>query len=218
MANILGNVFKGKDGMSGCLATQGAGSVREVRPANPGITNIQTSGRPGGHTTHTTSNSTAAQLARDFDIGEKDVRACLACDACKRQHTPNCIQKDDFTALIPEIDSCDAMLILAPVHWDQFPAQLKAFLDRTYSFMDFTQPDFSMAGRKDKKLAGYFFAGFGPVDVYTQMVETNLKSFATAGFRDYKAHVAGDANVPGSIMEKPDDLKAADEMVEWLLA
>ena len=50
------------------------------------------------------------------------------------------------------------------------------------------------------------------------MVETNLKSFATAGFTSYQAHVAGDANVPGSIMEKPDDLKAADEMVEWLLA
>ena len=153
-----------------------------------------------------------------FNIGEKDVRACLACDTCKRQHTPNCIQMDDFTALIPEIDSCDAMLILAPVHWDQFPAPLKAFLDRTYSFMDFTQPDFSMAGRKDKKLAGYFFAGFGSVDIYTQMVDTNLKSFATAGFTSYKAHVADDANVPGSIMEKPDDLKVADEMVEWLLA
>ena len=110
------------------------------------------------------------------------------------------------------------MLILAPVHWDQFPAQLKAFLDRTYSFMDFTQPDFSMAGRKDKKLGGYFFSGFGPLDVYTNMVETNLKSFATAGFTDYKAHVVGDANVPGSIADKTEDLKAADEMVEWLLA
>jgi multimeric flavodoxin WrbA len=153
-----------------------------------------------------------------FNISEKDVRPCLACDGCKRQHTPNCVQNDDFTALIPEIDSCDAMLILSPVHWDQFPAQLKAFLDRTYSFMDFTQSDLSMAGRKDKKLAGYFFSGFGPVDVYTNMVETNLKSFATAGFRDYKAHVAGDANVPGSIMDKPEDLKAADEITEWLLA
>ena len=153
-----------------------------------------------------------------FNIGQKAVNACLACDACKRQHTPNYIQKDDFTALIPEIDSCDAMLILAPVHWDQFPAQLKAFLDRTYSFMDFTQPDLSMAGRKDKKAAGYFFAGFGPVDVYTNMVETNLKSFATAGFTDYKAHVAGDANVPGSIMEKEADLRVADEFADWLLA
>lgn len=153
-----------------------------------------------------------------FRVGEKDVRVCLACDGCKRQHVPNCVQKDDFTALIPALDSCDAMLILAPVHWDQFPAQLKAFLDRTYSFMDFTQSDFSMAGRKDKKLAGYFCAGFGPADAYAVMVETNLKHFATAGFRDYKAHVAGNVNVPGSVMEKPDDLKAADEMAEWLLA
>ena len=152
-----------------------------------------------------------------FHIGEKDVRVCLACDGCKKQHKPNCVQKDDFTELIPAIDSCDAMLILSPVHWDQFPAQLKAFLDRTYSFMDFTQPDFSMASRKDKKLAGYFFAGFGPIDVYTNMVEANLKSFATAGFRNYKAHVAGDANVPGSIMEKEADLKIADEFSEWLI-
>lgn len=94
----------------------------------------------------------------------------------------------------------------------------KAFLDRTYSFMDFTQPDYSMAGRKDKKLAGYFCAGFGPVDVYTQMVGTNLKSFAIAGFRDYRAHVAGGVNAPASILEKSEDLKAADQMTEWLLA
>lgn len=153
-----------------------------------------------------------------LDIAKKDVRPCLACDACKRQHTPNCIQQDDFTALIPEIDNCDAMLILAPVHWDQFPAQLKAFLDRTYSFMDFTQPDFSMATRKDKNIAAFLCSGFGPVPVYTQMAEANLKLFATAGFTASKAHVAGDANVPGSIMEKPDELKAADELVEWLLA
>ena len=153
-----------------------------------------------------------------LNIGEKDVRICQACDGCKRQHTPNCVIKDDFTALIPEMDKCDAMLILSPVHWDQFPAQLKAVLDRTYSFMDFTQPDFSMASRKDKKVGGYFFAGFGPVDIYTSMVETNLKNFATAGFREAKAHVAGDANVPGSIKDKAADLKAFDDMLNWLIA
>ena len=42
MANILGNVFKGKDGVSGGLAAQGAGQGSSVRPANP---NIRTSGR-----------------------------------------------------------------------------------------------------------------------------------------------------------------------------
>lgn len=153
-----------------------------------------------------------------FNIGEKDVRACLGCDSCKKQHVPSCVQKDDFTALLPEIDGCDAMLILSPVYWGQFPAQLKAFLDRTYSFMDFTASDFSMAGRKDKKLAGYFFAGVGPADAYADMVATNLKNFAVAGFVDYKTHVAGDVHVPGSVMNRPEDLKVADEFAEWLLA
>ncbi|MBQ7242359.1 MAG: flavodoxin family protein [Firmicutes bacterium] len=151
-------------------------------------------------------------------LGESAVNACLACDACKRKNTPNCIQKDDFTALIPEIDSCDGMLILSPVYWDQFPAQLKAFLDRTYSFMDFTQPDFSMAGRKDKKIAGFFFAGFGPADVYTSMAETNLKNFAVAGFTDVKAHVTGNVNAPASAMDDENALKAAEETAQWLLA
>lgn len=153
-----------------------------------------------------------------LETASQKVNFCLACDVCKKQHTPNCVQKDDFTALIPEIDSCDGMILLSPVYWNEFPAQLKAFLDRTYSFMDFTQPDFSMATRKDKKIAGFFCCGFGPADVYEKMVETNLKSFATAGFTDYKAHVAGDANVPGSVMDKPEDLKAADEIAEWILA
>ena len=48
-----------------------------------------------------------------FDIGEGDVRCCLACDACKRKSTPNCIQKDDFTALIPAIDQSEHLGKLA---------------------------------------------------------------------------------------------------------
>ena len=86
MANILGNVFKGKDGMSGGLATQGAGSVREVKHANPGITNIQTSGRPGGHTTHTTSNSTAAQLARErAEAAKAQIEMRKAAEAARKE-------------------------------------------------------------------------------------------------------------------------------------
>ena len=63
-----------------------------------------------------------------FNIGEKDVRACLACDACKRQHTPNCIQKDDFTALIPEINSCDAMSGISSAYRQNSLCRARCFL------------------------------------------------------------------------------------------
>ncbi len=152
-----------------------------------------------------------------FDVGEKDVRFCLACDACKKKEEPFCIQKDDFTALIPTIDKCDAMVILGPVHWSRFPAQLRAFLDRTYSFMNFRRPDLSMASRKDKKLAGYLCAGVGPAPVYLAALEEDLKCFAASGFTDYKAFVAGGVGVPGSVMENADYVKAADDMVDWLI-
>ncbi|MBR2729211.1 MAG: NAD(P)H-dependent oxidoreductase [Lachnospiraceae bacterium] len=55
------------------------------------------------------------------------------------------------------------MIVFAtPLYYYGMTARLKTVVDRTCSFMDFTQPDFSMAGRKDKKLGRYFFAGFGP--------------------------------------------------------
>ncbi len=152
-----------------------------------------------------------------FNICEKDVRGCLGCGACKRQSVPTCVQKDDFQALIGDIDTCDAMVILGPVYYGQFPAQLKAFLDRTYCFMDFKAKDLSMASRKDKKIAGYMFAGMGPADVYTRMLDDNLKGFGGAGFREFKAQVVSGVNAPGSVMEKAEALKAADEIVEWVL-
>ena len=153
-----------------------------------------------------------------FNIAEKNVKGCLGCGACKRQSVPTCVQKDDFEALISDIDNCDAMLVLGPVYFGQFPAQLKAFLDRTYCFMDFKAKDLSMASRKDKKVAGYMFAGMGPAPVYTKMLEETLKGFGLAGFREYMARVTSGVNAPGSAMEKSEALEAADEIVEWLLA
>ena len=88
MANILGNVFKGKDGVNGNLATQGAGqgSGQNVRPANPSIVNLQTSGRPGGHTTHSASNSTAAQLARErAEAAKAQIEMRKAAEAARKE-------------------------------------------------------------------------------------------------------------------------------------
>ncbi|MBR2743102.1 MAG: flavodoxin family protein [Clostridia bacterium] len=154
----------------------------------------------------------------EFNVGEKDVRACLACDTCKKKDAPFCIQKDDFTELIPTIDKCDAMVIIGPVHYGRFPAQLCAFVDRTYAFLNFKLPGYSSASRKDKKLAGYLCCGVGPADVYLKVLDADLRNFAASGFTDYKSFVAGGVGVPGSVMDNADYVKAADEIVDWLLA
>ena len=86
MANILGNVFKGKDGINGGLAAQGAGQGSSVRPANPNVVNLQSSGRPGGQTTHATSNSTAAQLARErAEAAKAQIEMRKAAEAARKE-------------------------------------------------------------------------------------------------------------------------------------
>ena len=87
MANILGNFIKGKDGVN--VAAQGAGSgsgTPNVRPANANISNIQTSGRPGGQTTRTPSNSTAAQLARErAEAAKAQIEMRKAAEAARKE-------------------------------------------------------------------------------------------------------------------------------------
>ena len=85
MANILGNFIKGKDGLN--VAAQGAGSGSpNVRPANANISNIQTSGRPGGQTTRTPSNSTAAQLARErAEAAKAQIEMRKAAEAARKE-------------------------------------------------------------------------------------------------------------------------------------
>ena len=52
-----------------------------------------------------------------FALRDKKVGPCLACNACKSRKTPVCVQKDDMGALIPRIDSCDAIVLLSPIYF-----------------------------------------------------------------------------------------------------
>ncbi|MHA2425260.1 MAG: flavodoxin family protein [Candidatus Thorarchaeota archaeon] len=60
-----------------------------------------------------------------------DIRPCRACDACLK--TGKCVQKDDFSELLEEMQSADVWVLGTPVYWWGPTAQFKAFLDRWYS-------------------------------------------------------------------------------------
>lgn len=119
MANILGNVFKGKDSMNGGLATQGAGqSSQNIRPANPNITNIQTSGRPGGQTAPRPSNSTAAQLQRERAAAAKaQIEMRKAAEAARKDDKDsNPSDKKDITPVGLNLRLRDLSQLLLTMH------------------------------------------------------------------------------------------------------
>lgn len=69
-----------------------------------------------------------------FDTAKMKIDGCRACDKCYSKGQP-CVFNDDFNPMAEMIEKADAVVFTAPLYWYTFPAQIKAALDRMYSFM-----------------------------------------------------------------------------------
>lgn len=69
----------------------------------------------------------------EFDVMRKDIRPCLGCNHCGMDG--DCVQQDDFeNDLKWQIREADMLVFVMPVYYYNWPAQLKAVVDRFYSF------------------------------------------------------------------------------------
>lgn len=69
----------------------------------------------------------------EYDVIRADIRPCLGCNHCSMNGP--CVQKDDYeNELKGLIRDTDMMVFVMPVYYYNWPAQLKAVVDRFYSF------------------------------------------------------------------------------------
>ena len=68
-----------------------------------------------------------------FDAGKAKIKGCTACNTCfKNGHA--CSANDDFNKLAPLLETADIIVFCTPLYWFSFSAQLKAAIDKMYSF------------------------------------------------------------------------------------
>lgn len=67
-----------------------------------------------------------------FDAASADIAPCLGCDACGM--AGDCCQKDDMAQLKQLILDGDMVVFVTPLYYFGMSAQLKAVIDRFYSF------------------------------------------------------------------------------------
>jgi multimeric flavodoxin WrbA len=95
------------------------------------------------------------EVAR-INIAEKNVRGCRGCDACQKiLDAPGCRQNDGFSDIAARMLESDIIVYASPVYvWD-FPAQMKALIDRHYCLVKWTPagPKYLMEGRCTALLA-----------------------------------------------------------------
>lgn len=69
-----------------------------------------------------------------FDTAFMKIGGCRACDTCYSTGKA-CSFDDDFNAIAAAIEEADGVVFTMPVYWYTMPAQIKAAIDKFYSFM-----------------------------------------------------------------------------------
>lgn len=68
------------------------------------------------------------------EVGRKNIKGCIACNTCYSKGTP-CSFHDDFNNIAPLIEKADVIVFATPLYWYSFSSQLKAAIDKMYSFI-----------------------------------------------------------------------------------
>ncbi len=69
-----------------------------------------------------------------FHAGRKKILPCVACDTCWSQNTA-CTFHDDFAELAPMLEKAEAVVLVTPLYWFTFSAQIKSAIDKLYAYM-----------------------------------------------------------------------------------
>lgn len=83
----------------------------------------------------------AAQLGaetRTFELNRLNYRGCQGCYACK-QSLDHCVLNDDLSEVLNAVKEADLVVLASPVYYGDISAQLKGFIDRSYSYL---KPDY----------------------------------------------------------------------------
>ncbi len=69
-----------------------------------------------------------------FSLNDLSTRGCQACEACKTD-LEGCVLQDDLGDVLEAVFHADLIVFASPVYYGDVSAQLKTFIDRTYSYL-----------------------------------------------------------------------------------
>jgi multimeric flavodoxin WrbA len=75
---------------------------------------------------------------KTYTLNDLKYRGCQACMACKKK-LEKCALKDDLAEVLAAVQESDVLVMASPVYFGEVSSQLKAFIDRLFSFL---KPDY----------------------------------------------------------------------------
>ena len=76
----------------------------------------------------------AGAVVETFALNKLDYRGCQACMSCKKK-LDRCALQDDLAPVLDAVADADVLVMATPVYYGEVSSQLKAFIDRTFSYL-----------------------------------------------------------------------------------
>lgn len=136
-------------------------------------------------------------------LRDKKIGGCLSCGAC-RKNGGSCVQKDDMQEIYKKWLAADAVVLVSPVYFYTWSAQMKIAIDRTFAIeQEVKNTDFYLIS-----------AGAAPSEDYMELMLEGFKKYVgcfRAGGNGVKGYVFGiGTNQPGDVVKTPAMKKAYD--------
>ena len=84
------------------------------------------------------------------ELNSLNYRGCQGCFACKTSRN-DCVLQDDLTQVLADVATADVLLLATPVYFGDPTAQLKGFIDRTFSYF---APDYRTSATPSRLAPG----------------------------------------------------------------
>lgn len=152
-----------------------------------------------------------------FVLNRCDFRGCQACWSCKTQSV-RCAVNDDLTPVLDAVARTDILLLASPVYFGDVSSQMKAFIDRTYSFL---KPDFLNESVPSRLAPGkqlvFVLSQAQPENMFVDIYPKYEFFYQMMGFQNNRLIRACQVGEAGEVNERSDVLEQAESAARQML-
>lgn len=152
-----------------------------------------------------------------FYLNQLEAKGCQACGACKGT-SEVCVVKDDLAEVLETVKAAEVIIMASPVYWGDISAQLKIFIDRTYSYLT---PGFMSAEIKHRLPEGkklvFILSQGASQELYSDVFDRYNSFFKQLNYFTETYLLRGcELNEPGALGRREDLVNRAREIAAQL--
>lgn len=137
-----------------------------------------------------------------YHLNSMNIKGCQECFYCRKNKTDICAVKDDLTEVLQLAKTVDLLVVSTPVFYADISAQLKCFIDRTWSYFGKTGSSANHLPR-NRSLVYIQAYGYADANIYNSLFDKYKRYFNMFGFdRCYLVNAYGVQHSSSELINK----------------